>query len=221
MRQNIDYYLNLVANYRKECSWISAYGAIPYLAKLVNAKSILEIGVAYGYHADFILQKLPEINYIGVDPYKANYDPDDLYAQDVHNLFKGNDNQESMDIMHDVVYAKLQTYNGRATLHRTTCEGIASQLDDQSQDLIFIDGDHTYNGLTRDLHVLWNKFNHKTGVLCGDDVNWAHDNFAVKRAIDDFFSSKGLQYRIFRFQTAVNEAPREVWVFSFNEKVAW
>ena len=72
---------------KKTCSWFGSYGIVPHLAQMVGASNILEIGVAYGYHADFLCSVLPNIRYVGVDPYLADYDPDDIFSNDVQKLF--------------------------------------------------------------------------------------------------------------------------------------
>lgn len=46
----------------------------------MGAKKILEIGVAYGYHADFLCTVLPSIQYVGVDPHQASYDENDIFV---------------------------------------------------------------------------------------------------------------------------------------------
>lgn len=98
------------------CSWLATYGIIPYLAQSISAKKIIEIGVAYGYHADFICNALPEVSYVGVDPYKANYDLNDIFCGDVKRLFNENDPQCAMDRLFVAVSDNLKTFNGRATI---------------------------------------------------------------------------------------------------------
>jgi len=63
----------LIEDNKRTCSWFGSYGIVPHLAEMVDTKSILEIGVVYGYHADFMCTVLPRINYGGVDPYEAGY----------------------------------------------------------------------------------------------------------------------------------------------------
>ena len=47
---------------------------------------LLEVGVAYGHNAHYLLETLPQITYIGVDPYLANYDLSDPFVIDVQRL---------------------------------------------------------------------------------------------------------------------------------------
>jgi hypothetical protein len=76
----------IIENNRQTCFWVNTYGIVPHLARLIDAKHVLEIGVAYGYHADFILSVLPDISCTGIDPYPAGYDPSDIFCKDVQKL---------------------------------------------------------------------------------------------------------------------------------------
>ena len=74
---------NCIEVNKRTCSCFGPYGIIPHLVEMVDAKSILEISVAYGYHADFICTVLPGVNYVGVDPYEAGYDTNDIFAKNL------------------------------------------------------------------------------------------------------------------------------------------
>jgi predicted O-methyltransferase YrrM len=164
------------------CSWLATYGIIPHLAQSISAKKIVEIGVAYGYHADFICTTLPEVTYVGVDPYKANYDLNDIFCDDVKKLFKENDSQSAMDRLFATVSDNLKLFDDRATIKRGLSWEVAEQIGDGSVDLVYIDGDHTYDGVMRDLNA-WVPKIKKGGIVCGDDIGWP----GVKKAVDEFF----------------------------------
>lgn len=176
---------------KQTCSWFGSYGIVPHLAEMVNAKKILEIGVAYGYHADFICTVLPEIQYIGVDPYEANYDLDDIFCQDVQKLFGEVEAQKAMDRLFSAVSSNLSKLSGRAELIREKSWIAATQFLDESFDLVYIDGDHTYEGVVKDLAGWYPKVK-KGGVICGDDIGWP----GVKKAVDEFFIGREKPYQI-------------------------
>ena len=71
---------------KNNCSWLISYGLATDLAKSVSAKNVLEVGVAYGYHAQFLLETLPSISYIGADPYWARYDTNNPFSWDVQRI---------------------------------------------------------------------------------------------------------------------------------------
>lgn len=197
---------------KSSCSWFSTYGIVPHLIQLSGSKSILEVGVAYGYHAEFILNSLPHISYTGVDPYLAGYDPHDIFCQDVQRLMGEVDQQVAMDRLYAVVEYKLNKYDSRAKLMRKKSEEGAISLPNHSVDLIYIDGDHTYEGVMKDLNSWWDKVNHQSGVICGDDFSW----LGVKKACDDFFNSKNLQYSLIK-KNGYEHIP--VWYYDFSQRI--
>lgn len=196
-------------NYRSKCFWPNLYGAIPYLAKLNNAKTVVEVGVAYGYHAEFILENLPQVQYFGVDPYAANYDPQDPFSGDVKKLFQDLFDQKSFDRLFKAVQYKLNKLSESSKLVRKSSVEASSQFADGSVDLIYIDGDHTYKSVMNDLNSWWSKVNPEHGIICGDDLNWK----GVKDACDDFFGEKKLKYFTIH-KVGFDDSP--IWFYSFN-----
>jgi predicted O-methyltransferase YrrM len=178
-------------NNKQTCSWFGSYGIIPHLAGMVNAENILEIGVAYGYHADFICTVLPGITYVGVDPYQANYDPSDIFCSDVQRMFRAEDSQNAMDRLFNAVSLNLEKFYGRASLIRERSWLAADRFQDESFDLVYIDGDHTYEGVVKDLAAWYPKVK-KGGIICGDDIGWP----GVKKAVDEFFIKLKKEYQI-------------------------
>jgi predicted O-methyltransferase YrrM len=181
----------LIEDNKRTCSWFGSYGIVPHLAEMVSAKSILEIGVAYGYHADFMCTVLPGINYVGVDPYEAGYDLNDIFCQDVQGLFGEPVPQNAMNRLFDVVSSNLLKFEGRAKLIREKSWDAADQFKDSSFGLVYIDGDHTYEGVKKDLNAWYPKVS-KGGIICGDDIGWA----GVKEAVDEFFIGMNREYQI-------------------------
>ncbi len=176
---------------KKTCSWFGSYGIVPHLANMVGAQNILEIGVAYGYHADFMCSTLPSLQYIGVDPYQANYDPEDIFCQDVQRLFGEDAAQPAMDRLFSAVSYNFLKFHGRAKLIREKSWIAADQFDDKSIDLVYVDGDHTYEGVAKDLAAWYPKVR-KGGIICGDDIGWP----GVKKAVDEFFIAHKKEYQI-------------------------
>lgn len=176
---------------KQTCTWFGSYGIVPHLAGMVDAKKILEIGVAYGYHADFICNIMPDVEYIGVDPYQANYDPHDIFCHDVQKLFGSPDAQKAMDRLFNVVSSNIKKYQGRASLLREKSWLAAKQFQDGALDLVYIDGDHTYEGVAKDLAAWYPKVR-KGGIICGDDIGWP----GVKKAVDEFFIKLNKEYQI-------------------------
>lgn len=171
--------------HRSTCSWIPSYGFVGSLAQSISATKVCEVGVAYGYHAEHLLDNNPTLEYQGVDPYRAGYDPDDSFATDVAMLFKDAP-QKAMDRLYETVNIKLTRFGGRANLlRRSSVEG-ASRFADGYFDVVYIDGDHTYEGVKADL-VAWYSKVRPGGIFCGDDFNWK----GVSEAVVEFMEQKG------------------------------
>jgi predicted O-methyltransferase YrrM len=182
--------LEILEQNKNSCSWPNIYyGNIDLLAKMVGAETILEVGVAWGYHAEHLLLNLPSITYTGIDPYLSGYDKNDGFAADVAELFK-DDEQSSMDRLYEAVKLKLiEKFPGRATLVR---EKSTDWMDKDSNtfDVIFLDGDHTFETVRKELSSFWTKVN-EGGILAGDDYDWPE----VKKAVDEFANEKKLQIK--------------------------
>lgn len=175
----------LLERNRRTCNWIPTYGFVTNLATGIGAKRICEVGVAYGYHAEQILENMREVEYQGVDPYRAGYDPQDSFVADVAAMYS-DEPQRAMDRLFKVVADKLNWYDGRANLLRLPSAIAASRFADESFDLIYIDGDHTYAAVTADLGAWYGKVR-PGGVLCGDDFTWQ----TVREAVMHFMGEKG------------------------------
>ena len=169
---------------RSVCTWPNSYyDTSLQIAKAIGASDILEVGVAYGFHAEAFLESLPDARYTGIDPYVTSYDPGDPFAGDVAFLMES-DGQESMDRLYDAVKDRLQRFGSRAQLLRHASADAADLVRDESQDLIFVDGDHRLEAITTDLRVWWPKLR-SGGVLLGDDFDWPEVEEAVTRFSED------------------------------------
>lgn len=58
---------------------------------------------------------------------------------------------------------------------------VYNNFEDNSISCIHIDGDHSYEGVTKDLNLYWIKVKHG-GIIINDDYHWG----GVKRAINEF-----------------------------------
>jgi len=181
--------IELVEAHKADCHWPRLYyGIVPAFAAEIDARVMVEVGVAFGYHAEDILHTLPQLRYFGVDPYLADYDPKDRFVRDLSRLLKEDDRQRAMDRLFDVVSKKLERFGERAQLLREPSRVAADRFEDGALDLVFIDGDHRFEAVAEDIASWWPKLR-PGGVLCGDDYHWE----GVKRAVDDFGSAQGCQ----------------------------
>jgi len=97
-----------------------------------------------------------------------------------------------MDSLFKAVSTNLQKFQGRARLIREKSWLVADQFEDSSCDLVYHDGDHTYEGVVKDPAAWYPKVK-KGRIIFWGDISWA----GVKKAVDEFFIKLGRGYQIF------------------------
>lgn len=83
--------------------------------------------------------------------------------------------------------ALLEPYRGRFTWIKGMSADVADRVPEV--DFIFIDGNHEYAYVMKDLKLYWPKIK-SGGFLCGHDYSGGHPG--VTGAVDDFFKPLGL-----------------------------
>lgn len=73
------------------------------------------------------------------------------------------------------------------SLHQNYSYNIHDKFPNESFDVIYIDGDHSYNSVIRDLKLYMPKLK-KGGIICGHDYSDPHPQ--TKEAINDFFGKE-------------------------------
>ena len=137
--------------------------------------TIVEIGVARGGTSKYTIEKLDKKikYYFGVDPYKANYDSNDTFSHYSQNYFD-----------HCYAYVLNKIKDPRFRLIRLSSEKAVNLFNDNSIDAIYIDGDHKYEEVKKDI-LLWRNKVKKGGIIIGDDFKDFH---GVKKAVEEIFS---------------------------------
>ena len=140
------------------------------LNKLENSV-FCEVGVWKGDFAKHILDNVQDIkSYIFIDPWK-----------NLPNWNKpANVSDEAFNIIRKEAFSKNKNYLKLIKEYRMTTKEAVKQIDKNSIDFAYIDGDHTLRGITIDLTQILTlvRFN---GLIGGDDLAkniWQHpDNF--------------------------------------------
>tara|TARA_Y100000768_G_C23989983_1_gene691766 strand:+ start:7068 stop:7673 length:606 start_codon:yes stop_codon:yes gene_type:complete len=136
-----------------------------------NNINVIEIGARYGESSKVILQNLNVNKYIIIDPY-TSYEE---YNGDGFNKIISDDND---DKIFNNTKNLLKTQHKNIIFYRTfsTDKNTINSIEDNSIDLIFIDGNHSYKYVLDDLENYYPKLKH-TGIICGDDFFMrTHDN---------------------------------------------
>ena len=132
-----------------------------------NLKRVAELGVYKGDFAKHVLEKNHSIEtYTMIDPWR-NLSDWNKPANTDNTTFEAF-YQETMQ-QTDFAKAKRKVLRGKTT-------EVIDQIQDESHDLVYIDGDHTLKGIAIDLINLWPKVE-KNGFIIGDDFTpsiWQH-----------------------------------------------
>lgn len=71
---------------------------------------------------------------------------------------------------------------------------VAHNFQDNSLNLVFVDGSHSYKSVRDDLLAWWPKVKSNGGIFSGHD--YGVSAFGVKRAVDEFVKERGLNLRV-------------------------
>jgi len=117
-----------------------------------------EVGVAFGGMSLALLQGLPSVSLLGVDPY-VPYDDDDVMSL----------SEKHMDAICCWTVRRVQSaHPGRWKLDRRPSVEAAAGVPDGWLDFVFLDGDHRYDAIAKDIRA-WMPKVRKGGLICGHD----------------------------------------------------
>jgi SAM-dependent methyltransferase len=151
----------------------SGYG-LGEMIKKMHYPRVLEIGCDIGDTTQFLLDSNPDCVLTGVDPYSNYVD------------WNGN-NLNEREAIYQRFMNRLLGYSNRFNLLRDYSDNVVDKLFDDDYDVIFIDGLHTYEQLTKDCANFYSKL--KTGgVFAGHDYNAIP---GVRKAADEFAAKVG------------------------------
>lgn len=162
--------------YRKPMRWNE------FLARLPEGKpSAAEIGVWQGGTSERVLEAHPGLFLHLVDPWETAA-PGSSYAT------SGSTNAHRD---HEQPFAKcmrrIRRFAGRFAVHRMSSVEAAKHVTDASLDLVFIDGDHSYAGVSTDIAV-WLPKVKPQGYIGGHDFGKKKHYFpGVERAVRESF----------------------------------
>ena len=146
-----------------------------------NGMEIAEIGVFKGEFSKFIFNELK---------------PKKLFLIDLFVGYAGSGDKDgnNMQFTHlENEYQLLTEFfskNNEVKIHKTTSIDFLNSVGDESLDLIYIDAEHTYESVSKELEISFDKIK-KGGHICGHD--YVSPRFeGVVKAVDDFCKIKNL-----------------------------
>lgn len=134
---------------------ISRFKTFIELLNELKYKKIVEIGVNRGYYSRYLLNGIKDIEFHGVDPWLA-------YDEYVEN----HTDQTYMDLIYR--HARKRLLPLGANLIKATSMEAVSKFADNSLDMVFIDGNHSFRWVTEDIHE-WSKKVRPGGMIAGHD----------------------------------------------------
>lgn len=147
--------------------------SIEFIANEFSGKELIavEIGTCYGYNAKSILNNLNISKLYLVDPYK---DYDNL-TDDNGDLSKAKINAHKL-INEDERVVWIEEFSSKAA------DNIPNNLD-----FVYIDGNHSYDFVKRDIEVYYNKLK-CGGVLAGHDIEngYCKEHDGIVKAVMEF-----------------------------------
>ena len=145
------YYKKLVDIWDKGGGWGGVYyGVFSQVIRENNYKKCAEIGIGYGFHAEEILKNTNVEKLILIDPMRS-YNAKDLFEKDVVE-------NGGFEALHGKIKNHLSKYNNRYEWIRKSSHNITNQeIPDGSLDAVFVDGDHEYESVLKDLEIYWKK----------------------------------------------------------------
>ncbi len=135
-----------------------------------------EIGVLKGKTLFSVLDACPELHMIGVDQWKV------LPLRDVENAETYSD--FDMSAIELDVCRKMGRYNGRCLIFKGDSVSQAKRVEDGSLDFVFIDADHTEDGVRRDIEA-WAPKVRSGGMILGHDLWWSTVGRVVREMFPD------------------------------------
>lgn len=165
---------------KHEGSWQRGYNKFPAVLKKLGLKRGAEIGVAFGGHSEAILEHAGIEKLYAVDSYlhRPEYD-------DPMNL-----PQPVFDRLYQRTGERLAAFGNRCQQVRLDSVDAAAAIDD-TLDFVYIDGDHSYEGIRADL-AAWLPKIRVGGILAGHD--YGQPAFpGVRAVVDAFFDRFGIE----------------------------
>jgi hypothetical protein len=154
--------------------------------KSLNKSDLIgtEIGVYDGWHALEMMENLSIKKLSLVDPYLSYAE----YYESVQNPRKSqNGMNERMKVAHKV----MKKYGDKTEFIRKFSEEAAKLILDESLDFVYIDGNHQYEFVKKDIEAWYPKVK-KGGIIGGDDYTSCPETemekFGIFKAVHEFFN---------------------------------
>ena len=163
--------------------WTSAIGLIDPIKKLGDSVVGCEIGTSYGFNLVYFLDNLPNISKVyAIDPYATYYDGPSGWVP-----------QEVMDKVKSLFLINVDPHIDKVVFLNQTSDEAKGSIQDNFLDYIFIDGDHSYEAVKKDMNHYFSKVR-EGGIFAGHDFSWE----GVTKAVEEFRIANNISQPLLR-----------------------
>jgi len=155
----------------------------------------VEVGVAAGATSAWLLDAFPELHLTMVDAWTA-FGPEHPYHRSGDGCAKLTESGHCRNWM--TALAETEFAADRRTVIRADSVEAAGRIEPLSLDFGFIDGDHSYPGVSRDLAAYY-PLVRRHGLFCGHDVDHPRDRrgiWGVRRGVEEFASRYEVKLKV-------------------------
>lgn len=164
------------------------------LERVPQGAVCLEIGVWKGDFSHQIIETVKPKKFYLVDPWE--------FLPNYHNRWYGGKKAKSQKDM-DRVYSQVKLrFRGQkaVTIYRNKSEEVVKKFRKEMFDFVYIDGDHSYEFVKKDL-ITYFPLIKKGGILAGDDYFWGiKEGLPIKRAVGEFSRKTGVDFVVINNQ---------------------
>jgi len=153
-----------------------------YCSLCTDKPDILEIGIFKGEFFDFLITECNHNNVDGVDLFYGTVGSGD---QDGNNMSHCN-----MELKYEELIKKYEN-DKCINLYKSYSHDYLANCEDDKYDIIYIDADHSYRAVKRDIELAYLKVKNG-GYITGHDYELNKDkcknnwSFGTKQAVDEF-----------------------------------
>lgn len=154
------------------------FASVPHLIRKYNCRDIAEIGVERGGLTHAILSACQLDSHFLIDPWRP-------YSGSGAGWYFNQPRFQKWAVWDDLYDYVVKCFGDRTTILRLPSLEAIQQFQSNSLDLVFIDGDHSYEAVTADIQA-WLPILRDTGILAGHDYD-AKEFPTVRQAVHDAF----------------------------------
>lgn len=158
------------------------YELIRRLARELPAGLVVtEVGVGFGDFTEFLLQELAIEKFVGIDVLTLMDGLEELWGRKIEDVLKGKSHQQ--------YYAGRFAQDARVEVRQGFSDTVLSGFDDEYFDLIYIDADHSYEGVKKDIAVAVHKIKDNGVIILNDYAQVTPNGFipyGIPKACHEF-----------------------------------